>query len=103
MKKLVAFGMLVATVAFAGTASADGGSLQDRELQKLFEFSAQAPQSASPVAPAAEIYGLLDQKVRQLMQWSAQAADQATLTAGPGARPTTPVPPYMEYQGLDSN
>ena len=103
MKKLIALGLLGALVAFAGTALADGGTLQDRELQKLFEFSAQAAPSAGPVVPAAEIYGLLDQEVRELMQWSAQAADQATLTAGPGARPTKPVPPYMEYQGLDSN
>jgi hypothetical protein len=46
MKKLVAFGLLVATVAFAGTAFADDGTLQDRELQKLFEWSAQV---ASPM------------------------------------------------------
>jgi hypothetical protein len=101
MKKLVAFGLLVATVAFAGTAFADGGTLQDRELQKLFEFSAQAPQAAGPVAPAAEIYGLLDQTVRELMEWSAQATDQVTLTAGPGAGPTKLVAPVLEYRGSD--
>ena len=39
MKKLIALGVLVATVAFAGTAFADGGTLQDRELQALFEES----------------------------------------------------------------
>jgi hypothetical protein len=103
MKKLVALGLLGALVAFAGTALADGGTLQDRELQKLFEFSAQAAPSAGSVVPAAEIYGLLDQEVRELMQWSAQAADadQATLTAGPGARPTREIPSVLEYRGSD--
>lgn len=99
MKKLVALGLLVAMAAFAGTAFADGGTLQDRELQKLFEFSAQAPQSAGPVAPAAEIYGLFDQRVQGLMEWSAQAADQRTLTAGPGVGPSRGIPPVLEYQG----
>ena len=47
MKKLVTLGLLVATVAFAGAAFADGGTLQDRELQGLFEWSAQV---ASPMA-----------------------------------------------------
>jgi hypothetical protein len=101
MKKLVALAVLVATVAFAGTAFADGGTLEDRELQKLFEFSAQAPQSAGPVAPAAEIYGRADQAVRELMQWSAQAASQVTLTAGPGTRSISQVPPVLEYRGSD--
>ncbi len=50
MKKLIALGVLVATVAFAGTAFADGGTLEDRELQALFEWSAQV---ASPMAYAA--------------------------------------------------
>ncbi|HEV8661867.1 MAG TPA: hypothetical protein VGT06_01805 [Candidatus Methylomirabilis sp.] len=101
MKKLVAFGLLVATVAFAGTAVADGGTLQDRELQKLFEFSAQAPQSARPVAPAAEIHGLLEQEVRELIQWSAQAAAEATLAAGPGAGASREIPPVLEYRGSE--
>lgn len=71
MKKLVTLGMLVATVAFAGTAFAD--TLQGQKLQGLFDWSAQA----------------------------AQAANQATKTAGPGAQPTKPVPSYQEYRGSD--
>lgn len=69
MKKLITLGMLVATVVFAGTAFADDGALQDRELQKLFDWSAQA----------------------------AQAANQATQTAGPGAHPAARVPAYEQY------
>ncbi|MCI0370889.1 MAG: hypothetical protein L0214_05805 [candidate division NC10 bacterium] len=73
MKKLIALGMLVATVAFSGTAFAGDGILQDRELQKLFEWSAQAAQAAKPMPQ----------------------------TAGPGAQPTRPVPPAQEYRGSD--
>lgn len=55
MKKLIALGVLVATVALAGTAFADGGTLQDRELQKLFEWSAQvASQMAYTAGPGAK-------------------------------------------------
>lgn len=71
MKKLITLGMVLATVAFAGMAFADGGQLQDRELQKLFEWSAQAVQQANPGAQA----------------------------AGPGAQPTKPVPPVLEHRG----
>ncbi len=43
MKKLITLGLLLATVAFAGTAFAgDGGTVQERELQALFQWSAQA-------------------------------------------------------------
>lgn len=71
MKNLVTVGLLVAMVAFAGTAYAgrDDSVLQDIDVQKL-------------------------------MEWSAQVADQAAKakqTAGPGARPTNPVPPYQQY------
>jgi hypothetical protein len=58
MKKLIAFGLLAATVAFSGAAFAgDGGTLQDWELQKLFEWSAQVAKPASPVAAALEYQG----------------------------------------------
>lgn len=50
MKKLVTLGLLVATVAFAGTAFAEGGTLQDRELQNLFQWSAQAANSMAHTA-----------------------------------------------------
>ncbi len=74
MKKLITLGLLMATVAFGGTAFAgDGGTLQDRELQKLFE-------------------------------WSAQAASTArTQMAGPGAQGTNSVPPVLEYPGSGIN
>ncbi len=69
MKKLVALGLLVATVAFSGTAFAgDGGTVQDRELQALFE-------------------------------WSAQVASPMAYTAGPGAKSTSQVPAFQEYRG----
>ncbi|MGH7362015.1 MAG: hypothetical protein ACREJI_10440 [Candidatus Methylomirabilales bacterium] len=73
MKKLIALGTLVATVAFGGTAFAGegGGTLMDRELQKLFEWSAQAVQAANPGVQA----------------------------VGPGAPPTSPVPPVLEHRG----
>jgi hypothetical protein len=71
MKKLITLGLLVATAAFAGTAFADGNTLQDIELQKLFEWSAQA----------------------------ADQAAKATQTAGPGAQATSQVPPVLEYRG----
>ena len=57
MKTLVASGLLVALVAFAGIALADGGSLQDWEVQKLFESSAQAVESTRPAmaGPAVKV------------------------------------------------
>lgn len=55
MKKLITLGLLLATVAFGGTAFAgDGGALQDRELQKLYEWSAQVAKPAGPVPPYQE-------------------------------------------------
>lgn len=73
MKKLVVLGLLVATVAFAGTALGDSGTLQDRELQKLFEWSAQA----------------------------AEAAKQQAQTAGPAAQPSREIPPVLEHRGSE--
>jgi hypothetical protein len=70
MKKLITLGLVVATLAFAGTAFADGNRLQDQELQKLFEWSAQAVQ-----------------QVREAQM------------AGPGAQPTKPIPPVQEHRG----
>ncbi|MGH7361326.1 MAG: hypothetical protein ACREJI_06905 [Candidatus Methylomirabilales bacterium] len=66
MKKRIALGILVATVALGGTAFAEGGAL-DREVQKLFEWSIQAVEAAKKMA----------------------------LTAGPGAQPAAQVPPVM--------
>lgn len=55
MKRLIVLALLAATVAFAGTALADGGTLQDRELQKLFKWSAQVTQQATQtVGPGAQ-------------------------------------------------
>ncbi len=72
MKKLITLGLLVATVAFGGTAFAgDGGTLQDIELQKLFGGSAQAASTAG------------------------------TQMAGPGAQGTRSVAPVVEYRGSD--
>ncbi|HEV8662926.1 MAG TPA: hypothetical protein VGT06_07305 [Candidatus Methylomirabilis sp.] len=71
MKKLITLGLLVATVAFTGTVFADGGTLQDRELQKLFESSGQV----------------------------ADRAAKATQTAGPGAQATHEIPPVLEHRG----
>lgn len=99
MKKLVALGLLLTTAAFAGTAFADDGTLQDQKLQKLFEWSAQAPRQTGSVPPVAEIHGLLDQKVRGLMKWSNEMADQATERAHMAG----PVPPYQQYPGFKVN
>lgn len=56
MKKLITLGLLVATVAFGGAAFAgDGGTLQDRELQKLFEGSSTLSTSVS--APTQDYKG----------------------------------------------
>jgi hypothetical protein len=73
MKQLVAVGLLVATVALAGVAFAGegGGRLMQLELEKLFEWSAQA----------------------------AEAGKQQAQTAGPGTEVANPVPPYQEYPG----
>jgi hypothetical protein len=71
MKRLIVLALLAVTVAFAGTALADGGTLQDRELQKLFEWSAQA----------------------------VEAAKQKAQIAGPAAQPTREIPPVMEHRG----
>ncbi len=71
MKKLITLGLLVATVAIAGTAFAEGGTLQDIELQKLFGGSAQAASTAG------------------------------TQMAGPGAQGTRSVAPVLEYRGSD--
>lgn len=56
MKKLITLGMLVAAVAFAGTAFADGHghTLKDMQLQELFAWSAQAA-PAQPAKPAASV------------------------------------------------
>jgi hypothetical protein len=71
MKKLITLGLLVATVAFGGTAFAgDGGTLQDIELQNLFGGS----QAASTAG---------------------------TQMAGPGAQGTRSVAPVLEYRGSD--
>lgn len=75
MKKLVALGLFIATVAVAGTAFADGGTGHDRQVQELMQWSNQ-------VADAAKA-----------------AAQQKAQTAGPGAQLTSPVPPYQEYPG----
>lgn len=108
MKKLVAFGLLVATVAFAAPALADGGTLQDRELQKLFEWSGQGANPSGAHQPYDPMIGLAlkDRETQKLMQWSAQAADQAakrTQLAGSGVQQAKPVPPYQEYPGFESN
>jgi len=74
MRKLITLGMLVATVVFGGAAFAgDGGTLQDRELQKLFQWSAQAVESARSM----------------------------TQTASPAASATNPVPPVLEFRGSE--
>jgi len=74
MKKLIVLGLTVAVVTFGGAAFAaddDGGTLQERELQKLFEWSAQA----------------------------VQATETGMRVAGPAAKPAYEVPPVLEYQG----
>lgn len=70
MKKLVTLGLLVATVAFAGTAFADGGTLQDRELQGLFEWSARV---ASPMAHTAGPGARLTSQVPPVLEYRGSA------------------------------
>lgn len=79
MKTLIEIGLLVATLAFARTAFAgDGGMQQDRELQKLFEWSAEAFKPANP---------------------GAQLPNPGARAVGPGGQPTKPVPPVLEHRG----
>ncbi|MCI0371728.1 MAG: hypothetical protein L0214_10175 [candidate division NC10 bacterium] len=79
MKKLVSTGLLLATLALAGTTFAgEGGMLQERELQKLFEWSAEAFKRVNP---------------------GEHTANPGGQAAGPGAQPTKPVPPVLEHRG----
>lgn len=90
MKKLVTLGLLVATVAFVGTAYGDDGTLQARKLQELFEWSAQAPEATKP-APSYQVYP------------GYRAPEQAAQSAGAGLQQAKPVPPYQQYPSLHTN
>lgn len=72
MTKVITVGLLVMPLAFGAPVFAgEGGTLQDRELQKLFEWSAQV----------------------------ADRAAKAKQVAGPGAQASNPIPPVLEHRG----